>query len=142
MAKARFALVRQCHPAPRFLVNDKGYTPLGDPARELTGVLFPLSGHVGAIMAIGAAQPGDDYEAGPFAERILAPGTVTTVNEAALGTVGIRCVIGHPDDRDAIAAMTIGSKIAAMPETGACLGTLEGGLLDWARPVRQFAAEL
>jgi hypothetical protein len=30
MARARFAIVRQCHPAPRFLVNDKGYVPLGD----------------------------------------------------------------------------------------------------------------
>jgi hypothetical protein len=141
MAQARFALVRQCHPAPRFMVNDKGYTPLADPAREVKGVLFPLSGHVGVIMAVGAAQPGDDYETGPFAERILRAGTVTTVNEAALGTVGIRCVIGHPDDRDAIAAMTVGPKVAAMPQTGACLGTLEGGLFDWAWPVRQFAAE-
>lgn len=92
-------------------------------------------------MVVGAAQQGDDYESGPFAERILDPGTATTVNEAALGTVGIMCVIGHPDDRGAIAAITIGPKVAAMPETGAYLRTLEGSLLDWAQPVRQFAAE-
>jgi hypothetical protein len=74
MAQARFAIVRQCHPAPRFLVNDKGYTPLEDPTRELRGVLFPLSGHVGVMMVVGTAQPADDYESGPYAERILDPG--------------------------------------------------------------------
>lgn len=141
MARARFAIVRQCHPAPRFLVNDKGYVPLGELGRTRRGVLFPLSGHVGVLMAVGTAQPGDVYERGPFAERILDQGTVTTVNEAALDTVGIRCVIGHPDDRDAIAAMTTGAKIAAMPVTGAFLRTSEGGLFDWALPARQFVAE-
>ncbi len=141
MAGARFALARQCHPAPRFVVNDKGYTPLADPVRELKGVFFPLSGQVGVIMAVGAARSGDDYEAGPFAERILDPDAVTIINETALGTAGIRCVIGHPEDRNAITKMTTGPAIAAMPATGACLGTLEGGLFDWASPVRQFAAE-
>jgi hypothetical protein len=141
MSQARFALARQCHPASRFVVNDKGYTPLADPVRELKGVFFPLSGHVGVIMAVGAARPADDYEVGPFAERILDPDAVTIVNEAALGTAGIRCLIGHPDDQNAIANMTTGPKIAAMPATGAFLGTHEGGLFDWAWPVRQFAAE-
>jgi len=141
MAQARFALARQCHPAPRFLVNDKGYTPLADLARDMRGVVFPLSGHVAVVMAVGTAEPGDDYEARPFAERILDPGTVTTINEATLDTVGIRCVIGHPHDRDGIGALTSGPKLAAMPDTGACLGTREGGLFDWARPARHFAAE-
>jgi hypothetical protein len=141
MSRARFSLARQCHPASRFVVNDKGYTPLADPVRQLKGVFFPLSGHVGVIMAIGAARSGDDYEVGPFAERVLDPDTVTIVNEAALGTAGIRCIIGHPEDRAAITKMTTGPMLAAMPATGACLGTHEGGLFDWAWPVRQFAAE-
>jgi hypothetical protein len=57
MTQGRFALARQCHPASRFVVNDKGYTPLADPVRELKGVFFPLSGHVGVIMAIGRSSP-------------------------------------------------------------------------------------
>ena len=119
----------------------QGLYPARSPARELKGVLFPLSGHVGVIMVVGTAQPADDYESDPFAERMLDPGALTTVNEAAPDTAGIRCVIGHPDDRNAIGAMTTGPKIAAMPDKGAYLRTLEGGLFDWARPVRQFAAE-
>ena len=139
MAQARFAIVRQCYPAARFLVNDKGYVPLEDPVRQLRGVLFPLSGLVGVMMVVNTAETADDYESGPLAERILSPNAVAIVNEATLDTTGIRCVIGHPDDWDIISAIPIGPKAVQMPENGPYLGTFEEGVFDWARPVRKFA---
>jgi hypothetical protein len=45
---------------------------------------------------------------------------------------GIRCVIGHPADAQAIEALTAGEKPTRMPELGPYRGNRESGLFDWA----------
>lgn len=132
MARARFALLRRRDPAQRFLANDKGYVPLHDVARDVRGVVFPLSGQVALLMVVEVAQPGDDYEQGPFAERTLNPKGMQIINGATWDTVGIKCVIGHPDDEQTIAALTTGEKTVRMPALGPYRGNREPSLLDWA----------
>lgn len=134
MARARFALLRCPGPTQRFVTNDKGYVPLHDIVRDLRGVVFPLSGSLGVLMVVEAAGPGDDYEQGPFAVRTLNPRGIKIINEAAWDTVGIRCVIGHPDDEQAISALATGVKQVKMPELGPYRGNREPGLFDWATP--------
>ena len=132
MSRARFALLRHRRPAPRFLANDKGYVPLHDIRREMRGVVFPLSGLVAVLMVVEAAQPGDDYEQGPLVERTLNPVGMQIINDAAWDTARIRCVFGHPDDAQAIAAPATGEKLTRMPELGPYRGNREPGLFDWA----------
>jgi hypothetical protein len=132
MSRARFALLRHHRPAPRFLTNDKGYVPLHDIWREIRGVVFPLSGLVAALMVVDAAQPGDDYEQGPVVERTLNPAGMQIINDATWDTAGIRCVIGHPADSQAIEALSTGEKLTRMPELGPYGGNRESGLFDWA----------
>jgi len=134
MARARFAVLRHRKPAQRFLTNDKGYVPLHDVARDLRGVVFPLSGLVAVLMVVEVARQGDNYEQGPLAERTLNPKGMEIINEAAWDTVGIRCVIGHPDDEPAIAALTTGEKTVRMPDLGPYRGNREPGMFDWASP--------
>ena len=134
MARARFALLRSRKPAQRFMINDKGYVPLHDVGRDLRGVVFPLAGRLAVLMAVGTAQAGDDYEQGPFAERTLNPRGMAIINEAVWDTVGIKCVIGHPDDESAIARLSTGSKLVRMPHLGPYRGNREPGLFDWATP--------
>ena len=134
MARARFAVLRHREPAQRFLANDKGYVPLHDVARDVRGVVFPLSGLVAVLMVVEVAQPGDNYEQGPLAERILNPKGMEIINEATWDTVGIKCVIGYPDDEQAIAALTTREKTVSMPALGPYRGNRELGLFDWACP--------
>lgn len=49
MARARFAMLRHRKPAQRFLANDKGYIPLHDVARDVRGVVLPLSGLIAVL---------------------------------------------------------------------------------------------
>lgn len=132
MSRARFALLRHRRPAPRFLTNDKGYVPLHDIGRDMRGVVFPLSGLVAVLMVVEAAQPGDDYERGPLVERTLNPLGMQIINDATWDSAGIRCVIGHPDDAQAIEDLTTGEKLTRMPELGPYRGNREPGLFDWA----------
>jgi hypothetical protein len=140
MARARFAVLRHHKPAERFLTNDKGYVPLHDVARDVRGVVFPLSGLVAVLMVVEVARPGDDYEEGPLAVRTLNANGMKIINEAAWDTVGIRCVIGHPNDEQAIAALVTGEKTVSMPVLGPYRGNREPGLFDWACPRLQVAA--
>jgi hypothetical protein len=96
MSGCRFALLRRGPGAHRFMTDDKGFTPLGEPGHA--GVFFPLSGSVAVLMAPDTAEPGDDYEQGPYAERTVNAKGVAILNDATWDHVGIRCVIGHPDD--------------------------------------------
>jgi hypothetical protein len=132
MARARFAVLRHRKPAQRFLTNDKGYVPLHDVERDLRGVVFPLSGLAAVLMVVETAQPGDDYEHGPTVVRTPNPKGMQIINQATWDAVGIRCVIGHPNDRQAIAALTAGSKLVRMPNLGPYRGSREPGLFDWA----------
>ena len=134
MARARFALLRHRGPGQRFMTNDKGYVPLHDVVRDLRGVVFPLSGLVAVLMVVEVTQPGDDYEQGPLAVRTLNPKGMEIINEATWDTVGIRCVIGHPDDEQAISVLTAGAKQVRMPVLGPYRGNREPGLFDWADP--------
>lgn len=54
------------------------------------------------------------------------------INDATWDTAGIRCVIGHPADAQAIEALTTGEKLTRMPELGPYRGNRESGLFDWA----------
>ena len=132
MAGARFAVVRYRHPAQHFLINDKGYVPLYDVIRNARGVVFPLSGQVGVLMVAEAAQAGDDYETAPVTERTLNPKAMAIINEATWDTVGIRCVIGHPDDTAWISDLQPGPKAVKMPQYGPYRWNREAGLFDWA----------
>jgi hypothetical protein len=132
MARARFALLRSRKPAERFMINDKGYVPLYDVGRDLHEVLLPLSGLLAVLMVIGVAGANDDYQCGPFAVRTLNPAGMKIINEATWDTVGIKCVIGHPDDLKAIAALAAGQKDAVMPRLGPYRGNREPGFFDWA----------
>jgi len=134
MARARFAVLRHRKLAQRFLINDKGYVPLHDVGLDLRGVVFPLSGMVAVLMVIEAAQPDDDYEQGPQAERALNPKGMAIINEATWDTVGIKCVIGHPDDMPWIAELRTGPIRVVMPGLGPYWGNREPGLFDWALP--------
>jgi hypothetical protein len=139
MARARFAVLRHRKPACRFLTNDKGYVPLHDIWNDIRGVIFPLSGLVAVLMVVETAQPGDDYEQGPLAERTLNPKGMQIINDATWDTVGIKCVIGHPDDRSAIEALKTGEKLTQMPELGPYRGIREPSLFDWARAEARLA---
>ena len=140
MTRARFAVLRHHEPAQRFLTNDKGYVPLHDVARDVRGVVFPLSGLVAVLMVVEVGQPGDEYERGPLAERTLNPKAMKIINEAAWDTIGIKCVIGHPDDSVAVASLTRGVKTVSMPALGPYRGNREPGLFDWALPGPATAA--
>lgn len=72
--------------------------PLGDENRKPAGVFFALPGSPGVLMALGAAQPADDFGQGPYAERTINAKGMEILNDATWDHVGIRCVIGHPDD--------------------------------------------
>jgi hypothetical protein len=132
MARARFAVLRRRDPAQRFLINDKGYVPLYDVIRDAKGVVFPLSGQVGVLMAVQAAQSGDDYEAGPLIERTPNLKAMAIINEATWDTVGIRCVIGNPGDMTWISDLRSGPKEVKMPKYRPYHGNQEAGLFDWA----------
>ena len=79
-------------------------------------------------------EQGDDYEQGLLAERTLNPKGMEIINQAAWDTVGIKCVIGHPDDEPAITTLTAGDKTARMPNLGPYRGNREPGMFDWACP--------
>ena len=108
--------------------------PFHDVARDVRGVVFPLSGLVAVLMVVEVAQPGDRYEQEPLAERILNPKGMQIINEATWDTAGIKCVIGHSDDEQTIAALTTGEKTVRMPALGPYRGNREPSLFDWARP--------
>ena len=95
---ARFAIVRRHAAARRFIINNRGYVPMADSFDEHSGVLFPLTGNVAVLMARGAAQPGDDIEAGPIAELVLNAGGARSFHAATWNHVDIEFVAGHPDD--------------------------------------------
>ncbi len=90
-------------------------------------------------MVVEVAQHGDEYEQGPLAERTLNPRGMEIINAASWDTVGIECVIGHPDDQQAIAALTTGEKTVRMPEYGPYRGNREPGMFDWACPGSHLA---
>jgi hypothetical protein len=60
------------------------------------------------------------------------PKAMTIINEATWDTVGIRCVIGNPDDVTWINDLQSGPKAVQMPKYGPYRGTREAGLFDWA----------
>lgn len=93
MSGCRFALLRRGPGAQRFLTDDKGFAPIGEPGRP-PAVLFPLSESLAVLMALGTAQPGDDYTQGPHAERTVNAKGMHILNSATWDHVGIRCVIG------------------------------------------------
>lgn len=105
LAAARFALLRHDTFAARFVTNDKGYTPLHDRDRAAGAVLFPMSSSIAVMMAVDTAQPGDDHQRGPHAERTVNTKGVDYFNTRLWNVLGIRSVFGHPDDRDYIAAL-------------------------------------
>jgi hypothetical protein len=132
MSGCRFALLRRGPGAPRFLTDDKGFTPVGEPGRP-PGVLFPLSGAVAVLMALGAAQPGDDYEQGPYAERTVNAKGIEILNAATWDHVGIRCVIGHPGDAAYIGSLQDhGRELRVKIRYGPYRGNREPGFFDWS----------
>ena len=132
MSGCRFALLRRGAGARRFLTDDKGFTPVGEPGRA-PGVLFPLSGSLAVLMALGTAQPGDDYEQGPCAERTVNAKGVEILNSATWDHVGIRCVIGHPDDAADIRALQgHGRELRFKIRYGPYRGNREPGFFDWS----------
>jgi len=56
-AGARYALLRRHRAAHRYLVDDKGFVPLGNEHGNLLGVFFPLSGSLAVLMALPARAP-------------------------------------------------------------------------------------
>ena len=115
------------------MTNDKGYVPLHDVARDLRGVVFPLSGLVAVLMVVEVAQQGDDYEQSPLVERTLNPTGMQIINHAAWDTVA--SVLDRPPRRrPAITTLTAGDKTARMPNLGPYRGNREPGMFDWACP--------
>ncbi|MGK4586216.1 hypothetical protein [Kitasatospora sp. HPMI-4] len=132
LAQARYAVIRRAAPAQRFVLNDKGYTGFQDPIRATRGLLFPLSGNLAVLMALDTALPGEDYEDGPIAERTLNPASMAIANACSWGHSNIKCVIGHPDEAEEIAALSDTGDAISLPKLGPFRGTREPGLLDWA----------
>ncbi|MFG2951970.1 hypothetical protein [Streptomyces adustus] len=132
MANARFALIRRGTAAPRFVLNDKGYIPMHDTLLDLKGVLFPLSGEVAVLMVVGVAQPTDDYEGGPLAERILNAKGMKIVNQIAWTVAEIICVMGHPEDADYLLQLSETGSTVRLPRLGPYRGNREQGFFQWA----------
>lgn len=132
MSQARFAVIRRGKNARRFLLNDKGYVSLGDVALGIRSALFPLTGNVAVLMAVSEAVPGDDFEAGPVAERALNVRGMTIVNNATWELIGTTCVFGHPDDAPWIEALEGSEHTVRLPLLGPYEGNRESGILDWA----------
>ncbi|MGW1563774.1 hypothetical protein ACWCQ1_46020 [Streptomyces sp. NPDC002144] len=132
MANARYALIRRGTAAPRFVLNDKGYVPMHDTILDLKGVLFPLSGQIAVLMVVGAAQPTDDYEAGPLAERILNAKGTDLVNQAAWTVSEITCVMGHPGDADYLLQLPETGSTLRLPRLGPYRGNREPSYFHWA----------
>jgi hypothetical protein len=133
MAHSRFALLRRHHRAARrFLVDDKGFVPLGDQYGNPVGVFFALSGSVAILMALGTAQSADDYEYGPYAERTVNAKGGVVLNDATWDHVGIRCVIGHPDDAMYISTLKDHDRqLRFKIRYGPYSGNREPGFFDW-----------
>ena len=132
MSGCRFALLRRGRAARRFLTDDKGFTPLGEPGRP-PGVFFPLSGSLAVLMALGTAQPGDDHQQGPYAERTVNAKGVEILNSATWDHVGIRSAIRHPDDTAYIGALQDhGRELKVKILHGPYRGNRELGFFDWS----------
>lgn len=131
MANARFALIRRGTAAPRFVLNDKGYTPMHDTLLDLKGVLFPLSAEIAVLMVVGAAQPADDYEAGPLAERILNAKGMEIVNQIAWTVPEITFVMGHPDDVGYLMQLREAGPTVRLPRLGPYGGNREPSFFHW-----------
>ena len=107
-------------------------------------LVIPVEGEQDSICpglpagSITRAQVGTGHhfggEYGTLAERILNPKGMQIINEATWDTAGIKCVIGHSDDEQTIAALTTGEKTVRMPALGPYRGNREPSLFDWARP--------
>jgi hypothetical protein len=132
MASSRFALLRRHCAARRFLVDDKGFVPLGDEQGNPTGVFLALSGSLAVLMALGAARPVDSFEQGPLAERTVNARGAEILNNATWDHIGIRCVIGHPDDADYISTLQgHGRQLKVKIRYGPYRGNRERGFFDW-----------
>ncbi len=132
MAGARYALLRRHHAAHRLLVDDKGFVPLGDEYGNPLGVFFPLSGSLAVLMALGEAQPSDNYLQAPYAERTVNAKGVEILNNATWDHVGIRCVIGHPGDAAGIRALRDHHRqLEVRIRYGPYRGNREPGFFDW-----------
>jgi hypothetical protein len=132
LSRARFAVIRRGSHAPRFLINDKGYTSFLDLEFGARSVLFPLTGNVAVLIAVDAARQGDECDAGPYAVRWLNPKALRFVNGASWDQVNTRAVFGHPDDEQTLAALRHAGQLARLPRLGPYQGNREPGLLDWA----------
>jgi hypothetical protein len=132
MAGSRFATLRRHPAAVRFVGDDKGFVPIGDEHGNPVGVFFALSGSLAVLMALGAAQSSDDYEQGPHAERTVNAKGAVILNDATWDHVGIRCVIGHPDDADYVETLQDHDRqIKVKIRYGPYRGNREPGFFDW-----------
>lgn len=131
MARSRFALLRRDRHAGHLLINDKGFASFGD---HEAGIFFPLSREIGVLMAVGKAQPGDDYEKAPYAEREVNARGVRLLNELSWDHVGIRCAIAHQDDEQDLRALVDHGRRFVMKNRylRPYRHTRELRLLDWA----------
>jgi hypothetical protein len=102
-----------------------------DVAFDVKNVVFLLSPEIAVLMVVDAAQPGDDYKAGPMRDLILTPAMADLINEASWQLGGIMCALGHPDDASYMLQLNA-SRPFAMPWLGPFRGTGDVGLCDWA----------
>jgi hypothetical protein len=130
LAKSRFAVIRKSEDARRFIIDNRGFVPPRDEQTGQSGVLFPLTGNVAVLMVYDAAQPGDDYTSGPFAQRVLIATGAQALHIATWNHGGIEFVIGHPDDADWIAELT-DEPAASLPAFGPYQGSSEA-VFKWA----------
>jgi hypothetical protein len=130
LAECRLAFLHRSPDGPRFVVNHKGYGSLEDPAGR-KGVFFPLSGSVGVLAVVGVGE----FEGRPspwvWGSMTLTPGGVELLNQACWRVPGIRFVIGHPEDSQRIAELSVDVDLMA-PALGPFRGLNKGGLFDWA----------
>jgi hypothetical protein len=137
LARARFAVIRRSEMARRFIVDDRGFVPLLDTVTGRSGVLFPLTGNVAVMMVWDVATPGEDYQAGPFAQLVLTSTGAEALHTATWSHKGIELVIGHPEDAGWIAELSDPPDHGApLPGYGPYRGTSET-VFGWAsRPAR------
>ncbi|MGW1008286.1 hypothetical protein [Streptomyces sp. NPDC002520] len=103
-----------------------------DTLLDLKGVLFPLSREIAVLMVVGVAQPTDDYEAGPLAERSLNAKGMELVNQATWTVNEITCVMGHPDDADYLLRLPETGSTLRLPRLGPYRGNREPSYFHWA----------
>jgi hypothetical protein len=116
------------------VINDKGFATVRDPYNGYRGVLFPLSGRVAVLCVPYVGKVEGRTSAWLSADLTMTPATVEMWNSLSWQHVETGLVIGHPDDRDHMAALD--ESEPTLPRLGPYRGRGVEGAFEWAYEAR------